>query len=125
MKHMKHVKVFEGFTDDYPADNNPYDQGPVRYMVATDEPIGSNSFKPELKLYTLCADSESQALGFLAEALGNSPEGPFMDRWKQHEITTVLDMVKELNGMNGTWKLYEDEFKENAEMGMHEIKSIN
>jgi len=92
-------------------------------MVATDEPIGADSYRSDLKLYTLCAESQLQALGFLAEALGNSPEGPFMDRWEQHEITTVPGMIKELNGMNGTWKLYE--FKGDAEIGMHEVKPMN
>jgi hypothetical protein len=114
---MKHVEIFE----DFPGGAF---SSMVKYMVVTDEPIESNSFKPDLKLYTLCAESEAQALSFIAKTLGGSGEGPHMDRWETNEITTVLDMVKELNGMNGTWKLYEFTGTE-APLGMNEVKSIN
>ena len=114
---MRNVRLFENFDDD---------SDPICYMIATDENLLEKDPSPRhtLKLFTLCATTESQALGFLYEALGGSSEGPYMDpRTGSKEIESVLGMIIELNGLNGTWKIY-DFPGQKAPIGMHEIEPI-
>jgi len=100
---MNHVKLFENFGEENAGEFD------VCYIIVTDEPLGKAALEGVgyyLQVYSLCAHTEEEALKILISALsGEESEPPYMDRWQQNEITTVPDMIKELDGMNGTWKI--------------------